>query len=181
LFRQIRALLQGEGSRLGPHRFECILKGRFRKPPEGRVRRVIAPFFLCPEPFATDLLHVVVTQVERRGAGVIDDLQHLHPSRPLVTETLDDFADGGVILLFDMAIVVFVGRAAREKRTPWRRRQRSTGLLINSLPVSEWTPSNPMGMAVKAWSMAITTQEEALFMRAKWTVQPVFTPVMVRV
>jgi hypothetical protein len=53
--------------------------------------------------------------------------------------------------------------------------------LINSLPVSEWIPFNPMGRAVTALSRAWITRAEALFIKAKWIVQPVFTSVMVRV
>jgi hypothetical protein len=44
---------------------------------------------------------------------------------------------------------------------------------MNSLPVPEWMPFNPMGRAVLALSRAWKTQVEALFKRAKWMVQPV--------
>jgi hypothetical protein len=47
--------------------------------------------------------------------------------------------------------------------------------------VSEWIPFRPIGRVVRALLRAWITQEEALFKRAKWMVQPVFTSVMVRV
>jgi hypothetical protein len=69
--------------------------------------------------------------------------------------------------LFDIAIIVFVGRATPGEPNSVARCQRSTEWLINSLPVSEWIPLRPMGRVVKAWSRALRTQAAALFKRAK--------------
>ncbi|MDR2079249.1 MAG: hypothetical protein LBP74_05980, partial [Treponema sp.] len=62
-----------------------------------------------PDPFAPDLFHAGVIQVKQRVVGVIDGLQGGHPRRALVAEIADNLADGGVIFLFDVAIIVFVG------------------------------------------------------------------------
>ena len=82
--------------------------------------------------------------------------------------------------MFYIAVVVFVSRAAPGEVYGVALDHRSTGLLINALPVSEWIPLRPMGREVMALSRAWMTPVEALFMRAKWTVRPVFTSVMVR-
>jgi hypothetical protein len=47
--------------------------------------------------------------------GVIDGLEGGHPRSPLIAEIPDNLADGGVIFLFDIAIVVFMGGAAPGK------------------------------------------------------------------
>ncbi|MDR2742718.1 MAG: hypothetical protein LBB98_11290 [Treponema sp.] len=47
-------------------------------------------------------------------------MQGGYPRGALVAEIAGDLADGGVVFLFNIAIVVFVGGAAREKATPWR-------------------------------------------------------------